>query len=60
MSEEAKFLSQFPSITEQEEITTEVMNTLEGGDSCTESCFQGCKKKNLKSGNDIEVPDEQV
>lgn len=45
------FLQLFPSITEQEEITNEVMNALEGGDSCTESCLQGCKKKNLKTGN---------
>lgn len=46
-----EFLRLFPSISEQEQITDEVMNALEGGDSCTESCLQGCKKKNLKSGN---------
>ncbi len=45
------FLQFFPSITEQEQITDEVMNALEGGDSCTESCLQGCKRKNLKTGN---------
>jgi len=45
------FLQSFPSITEQEQITDEVMNALEGGDSCTESCLQGCKRKNMKNGN---------
>lgn len=43
------FLQLFPSITEQELITDEVMNALEGGDSCEESCLQGCKRKNMKS-----------
>ena len=46
-----EFLQFFPPITEQEQITDEVMNALEGGDSCTESCLQGCKRKNLKTGN---------
>lgn len=50
---EKDFLKLFPSITEQEEITNEVMDTLEGGDSCSDSCMQGCKKKNMKSGNSV-------
>ena len=60
ISEEVKFLSQFPSIMEQEEITAEVMNALEGGDSCVDNCLQACKKKNLKSGNSVEQPDDQA
>lgn len=53
---EQEFVNQFSSITEQEEITNEVMNSLEGGDSCASSCLQSCKKKNLKTGNDIKQP----
>lgn len=51
--DEKDFLKLFPSITEQEEISDEVMNALEGSGSCGSSCTQACKRKNLKSGNDI-------
>lgn len=50
MKEEKTFMDQFPSITEQEILTQEVMDSIEGG-SCEESCLQGCKKRSMGSGN---------
>lgn len=50
MKEEKTFMEQFPSITEQEILTQQVMDSIEGGD-CSESCLQGCSKKKMGSGN---------
>lgn len=43
-----KFIKKFPIISEQEFLSNEIMDSLEGK-GCTESCAQGCVKKNLKN-----------
>lgn len=43
------FIKEFPEITNQEQLSNDVMDSIEAG--CAESCSQGCKRKNLKSGN---------
>lgn len=43
-----KFIKQFPVITEQEKVSNEILDSLEGR-GCVESCAQGCVKKNLKN-----------
>lgn len=44
------FLTEFPDITNQEVIVTEIMDKIEGG-KCTGVCAQGCLKKNIKNNN---------
>lgn len=55
--EKNSFIQKFPAITEQEELSNEIMNAIEAG-GCAESCEQGCSKKNLKSGNNNHVKDD--
>lgn len=45
-----KFIQEFPEVTAQEQLSNEVLDSIEAG-SCAESCSQGCSRKNLKSGN---------
>ncbi len=49
--ETKKFIQKFPQITEQEELSNEVLDSIEAG--CAESCSQGCKRKNLKNNNQM-------
>ena len=49
--ETKKFVQKFPEITEQEELSNEVLDSIEAG--CAESCSQGCKRKNLKNNNQM-------
>lgn len=42
------FIENFPIISEQEQLSNEIMDSLEGK-GCAESCSQGCVKKNLKN-----------
>ncbi len=50
--ETKKFIQEFPEITDQEQLSNEVLDSIEAG--CAESCAQGCKRKGLKSGNTFE------
>lgn len=45
-----EFLKTFPELTNQEVITMEIMDKIEGG-KCTGACAQGCLKKKIKSNN---------
>ncbi len=47
--ETKKFIQKFPEITEQEQLSNEVLDSIEAG--CAESCSQGCKRKNMKNDN---------
>lgn len=49
--ETKKFIQKFPEITEQEQLSNEVLDSIEAG--CAESCSQGCKRKNLKNNNQM-------
>lgn len=42
------FIKKFPVISEQEQLSNDIMDSLEGT-GCAESCAQGCVKKNLKN-----------
>lgn len=44
------FIKDFPKLKDQEVISMEIMEGLEGG-KCTNSCAQGCKKGKIKNDN---------
>lgn len=50
--EAKQFIQEFPEIAAQEQLSNEVLDSIEAG--CAESCSQGCKRKSLKSGNKYE------
>ncbi len=50
--ETKKFIQEFPEITAQEQLSNEVLDSIEAG--CAESCAQGCKRKGLKNNNKYE------
>ena len=54
--ETKKFIQKFPEITEQEQLSNEVLDSIEAG--CAESCSQGCKRKNLKNNNTMKEPEK--
>lgn len=45
-----EFIKEFPKVKEQEIVSMEVMDKLEGG-KCTNECAQGCKKGKIKNNN---------
>lgn len=44
------FIKEFPEVKDQEVISMEIMDRLEGG-QCTNKCAQGCKKGKIKNDN---------